>query len=74
MACSPKVQLARLRARMGVDEAEAQQMIFSQMPLTEKIARADHVVWNNGERDELKEQARLLVDFWNSDERKRDNA
>ena len=74
VACSPKVQLARLRARMGVDESEAQQMIFSQMPLTEKIARADHVVWNNGERDELKEQARLLVDFWNSDERKRDNA
>jgi dephospho-CoA kinase len=74
VACSPKVQLARLMERMGVAESEAQQMIDAQMPLTEKIARADHVVWNNGGRDELKEQARLLVDFWNSDERKRDNA
>ncbi|MFN2621673.1 MAG: dephospho-CoA kinase [Chthoniobacterales bacterium] len=72
VACSPRVQLERLTARMSLEEAEAQQMISSQMPLTEKIARADHVVWNNGGRDELKEQARLLVDLWN--ERKRNNA
>jgi dephospho-CoA kinase len=58
--------------RPPLDEMSAQRMIFSQMPLTEKIARADHVVWNNGGRDELKEQVRLLVDFWN--ERKRNNA
>jgi dephospho-CoA kinase len=70
VACSPSVQLARLMARMGVAELEAQQMIDAQMPLMEKVARADHAVWNNGGRDELKEQARLLVDFWNSDERK----
>jgi dephospho-CoA kinase len=72
VACSPSVQLERLRRRMVLDEAEAQAMIDAQMPLTEKIARGDHLVWNNGGRDELKEQARLLVNFWN--ERKRDNA
>jgi hypothetical protein len=27
------------------------------------------VVWNNGGRDGLKEQARLLVEFWNGRER-----
>jgi dephospho-CoA kinase len=74
VACSPTVQLGRLKARMGVGEPEAQKMIDAQMPLMEKVARADHVVWNNGGRDELKKQAQLLVDFWNSDERKRDNA
>jgi dephospho-CoA kinase len=74
VACSPSVQLQRLVARMGENESEAQQMISSQMPLMEKVGRADHVVWNNGGPDELREQARLLVDFWNSDERKRDNA
>jgi dephospho-CoA kinase len=42
----------------------AQQMIDSQMPLRDKIARADHVVWNNGGKDVLAEQARLLVNFW----------
>jgi dephospho-CoA kinase len=39
-------------------------MISSQMPLTEKMSRADHVVWNNGSREVLAEQARLLVNFW----------
>src|SRR5947209_19653471 len=41
VACSPRVQLERLMKRMGLDESEAQQMIDGQMPLTEKIARAD---------------------------------
>jgi dephospho-CoA kinase len=65
VACSPSVQLQRLVARMRVGERKAQQMIDAQMPLTEKIRRADHVVWNNGGRDSLKEQARLLVNLWN---------
>jgi dephospho-CoA kinase len=64
VACSPEVQLARLTARMGVDESEARQMIEAQMPLSEKISRADHVVWNNGGRDVLKEQAKILLDSW----------
>jgi dephospho-CoA kinase len=64
VACSPRVQLERLRMRMSLVEADAQQMIDAQMPLTQKIARADHVVWNNGGRGELREQARLLMNFW----------
>jgi dephospho-CoA kinase len=46
----------------GVREAE--QMINSQMPLDEKIRRADHVVWNNDARAVLAEQARGLVALW----------
>jgi dephospho-CoA kinase len=64
VACSPGLQLERLMARTGLPRAEAQQMIDAQMPLTEKISRADHVVWNNGGRDALAEQAGLLVEFW----------
>jgi dephospho-CoA kinase len=64
VACSQKVQLARLRKRMSVRTDEAKQMIKSQMPLEEKIRRADHVVWNNGDRASLMEQARLLVASW----------
>jgi dephospho-CoA kinase len=67
VACSPGIQLERLMARTGLPKAEAQQMIDAQMPLTEKITRADHVVWNNGGHDLLKEQARLLVEFWRDD-------
>lgn len=64
VACSPDVQLARLVARTGLERAAAEQMILSQMPLKEKISRADHVVWNNGGRAVLAEQARLLVGLW----------
>jgi dephospho-CoA kinase len=64
VACSPSVQLERLVARTGLERTAAQQMIDAQMPLTEKISRADHVVWNNGGREVLKEQARLLVELW----------
>jgi dephospho-CoA kinase len=64
VASSQNVQLARLRKRMQVTSAEAKQMITSQMPLEEKIRRADHVVWNNGDRTSLMEQARFLVASW----------
>jgi dephospho-CoA kinase len=64
VACSPDVQLERLLARTGLERAAARQMIDAQMPLSEKIRRADHVVWNNGGREMLVAQARLLVALW----------
>jgi dephospho-CoA kinase len=62
VACSRKVQLDRLAKRISSSEAE--QMINSQMDLEEKIKRADHVVWNNGDRATLMQQASSLVAFW----------
>src|SRR6266511_3558907 len=64
VACSQKVQVARLAQRMSINGTEAEQMIRSQMPLDEKIARADHVVWNDGSRAALMEQTRFLVALW----------
>jgi dephospho-CoA kinase len=64
VACSPSVQLERLVARIQLDRSAAEQMIHSQMPLAEKIRRADHVVWNNGGRGVLAAQAGLLVKYW----------
>ena len=64
VACSQKVQLARLRKRMALRSAEARQMINSQMPLADKIRHAHHVVWNNGDQASLIEQARLLIASW----------
>jgi dephospho-CoA kinase len=64
VACSYKVQLARLAERMSLKNTEAEQMIRSQMPLEEKVARADHVVWNNGSRAALMEQAHFLAALW----------
>ena len=64
VACSYKTQLARLVVRMSLKDSEAEQMIKSQMPLEQKIAQADHVVWNDGGRAALMEQARLLAALW----------
>jgi dephospho-CoA kinase len=64
VACSYKVQLARLVQRMSLKETDAEQMIKSQMPLEKKIRRADHVVWNNSNRPMLAEQTRLLAALW----------
>jgi dephospho-CoA kinase len=64
VACSQKLQLARLRKRMSITSAAAKQMINLQIPLEEKIRRADHVVWNNEDRISLMEQARFLVALW----------
>src|SRR5437660_2263234 len=64
VACSFKTQLKRLAERMSLEAAEAEQMINSQMPLEEKIQCADHVVWNNGDRGPLLEEARFLVALW----------
>jgi dephospho-CoA kinase len=64
VACSRKVQLDRLAKRKSLKGSEAEQMLNSQMPLEEKIKRADHVVWNNGDRATLMEQAKELVLLW----------
>ena len=64
VACSRNVQLDRLAKRKSLKRSEAEQMINSQMPLEEKMKRADHVVWNNGDRVTLMEQAKELVALW----------
>lgn len=64
VACSRKVQLDRLAQRKSLKSSVAEQMINSQMPLEEKIKRADHVVWNNGDHETLREQAKKLVALW----------
>ncbi|MFN2540964.1 MAG: dephospho-CoA kinase [Chthoniobacterales bacterium] len=66
VACSRPVQLARLRDRL-MDEASAEQMMASQIPLEEKIKRADYVIWNNSSAHTLREQTRLLVDLWRTE-------
>ena len=64
VACSRNIQLDRLAKRKSLKRSEAEQMINSQMPLEEKIKRADHVVWNNGDRVTLMEQAKELAALW----------
>lgn len=62
VACSRETQLARLVIR-GLMPSLASRMIDSQMPTSQKIALARHVVWNDGDEDNLHAQAEELADL-----------
>jgi dephospho-CoA kinase len=67
VACSPAIQLANLMGRMGIERDAAEAMIKSQMPVDEKIKRANHVVWNNADQSVLAGQAASLVTLWHQE-------
>jgi len=54
------VRVGRLVARDGFSEAEARRRLAAQMPLREKVARADWVIDNNGSPERTREQVRAL--------------
>jgi dephospho-CoA kinase len=60
VACSALSQRRRLVDIRHLPSGLAESMIASQLPLTEKIARADYVVWNDGLPEALEVQARFL--------------
>ena len=64
VASSPRIQLANLIRKMKIEQPAAEAIIKSQMPLEDKIKRADHVVWNNSNRSVLANQAANLVKLW----------
>ncbi|MGH7935761.1 MAG: dephospho-CoA kinase, partial [Chthoniobacterales bacterium] len=61
VGCSPTIQQQRLMQRARFSLRDALTMIYSQMPLSEKISRADHVIWNNGPLSALESQAEMLA-------------
>lgn len=63
VACAQEIQQQRLISRAHLSPSAALAMIKSQMPLPQKISRADHVIWNNGPLSVLKAQAEILAQF-----------
>jgi len=60
VACSKETQLDRLRDRgMEADTAEA--MLASQLPIGQKVARANFVIWNDGSLVALGRQIKLVA-------------
>src|SRR5947208_10987116 len=64
VACSEEIQMRRLIERTGLNRNGAAAIIAAQMPLSEKVKLADHVIWNNGPEGLLAEQAGFLTDLW----------
>jgi dephospho-CoA kinase len=59
-ACGPEAQLARLMRRDAIDEAEARQRIAAQLPIADKVARADFVITTDGTIEETDRQIAAL--------------
>lgn len=55
VAAHRPVQLARLMAREGLDEAAAARWIDTQLPVEEKVRRATAVIWNDDGPEALAE-------------------
>ncbi len=60
IACSRETQLSRLLQRPSMDEKTALGIIDAQLDTSEKVNRADFVIWNDGSREEFYEQCRIL--------------
>ncbi len=51
-ACDAATQLVRLRARDGLSDADARRRLDAQMPIDEKVRRADYVIRTDGALEE----------------------
>lgn len=61
-ACPPAMQLARVMARDAATREDAKRRILAQLPIDEKVTRADHVIWTTGTYEETDKQvARVLA-------------
>jgi dephospho-CoA kinase len=61
VTASEATQLARLRTREQLTEAEARQRVRAQLPLEEKVRRADYCIDNDGP---LPATGRQVQDLW----------
>jgi dephospho-CoA kinase len=58
--CDPALQLARLTARDGTTQEEAQRMLAAQAPREARLAAADDVIVNDGDIASLRDQVERL--------------
>jgi dephospho-CoA kinase len=63
VATSEVTQRARLKARSHFDDRMISSIFSAQLPIMEKVARADVVFWNEGRRVALQRQLCRFLDF-----------
>lgn len=61
VTASEEIQLSRLENRDQLSNMEARNRVKAQLPMSQKIARADYVIDNNGHIEELQEQVTVLI-------------
>ena len=60
--CEPEEQLRRVMKRDRLGETEARQRIAAQLPMAEKVARADYVIRTDGSYEETDGQVRRVLE------------
>ena len=65
-ACTPGEQLKRVIARDHLPDDEARARIAAQLPIEEKAARADHVIWTDRGFAETDAQVRTVFELLNA--------
>ncbi len=68
VGCSSQTQLLRLQKRSGFDKTTARDLACKQMCLYEKMHYADVVLWNEGNKDQLRRQIETLCNHLFLDE------
>lgn len=58
--CTEATQIARVMSRSKLTESEVRAIMATQITREERLARADDVIDNEGERESLREQVRAL--------------
>ncbi len=62
VACTPERQLARVVERNGLSEEDARRRIAAQIPIQEKVKRADHVIRTDGTFEDTDRQVDRVLD------------
>jgi dephospho-CoA kinase len=62
VASRPETQVQRVMARDGVSEQEARQRMAAQLPIEEKVRRADYVIRTDGTFEDTDRQVRAVLD------------
>jgi dephospho-CoA kinase len=65
-ACPPDEQIRRVMSRDHLSEADARARLAAQLPIEEKVRRADHVIWTTGAPAETEAQVQALATKWTS--------
>jgi dephospho-CoA kinase len=62
VACAPATQIERIMARDGLSREDAERRLAAQLPIEEKLRRADFVIRTDGTHEETDAQVTRLLD------------
>ena len=61
-ACPPEMQIARVMSRDGASEAAVRERMAAQLPIEEKVRRADYVIDTSGSLDDTDAAVSRVID------------